>query len=57
MGAVLMMRQPVSDNGLAGYAMFASILMLTVGIGLVVATLREKNPQSTTPAAPAAPSK
>lgn len=50
-GAILMMREPVTDNGLARYAMFASILMLLIGVGLIAATLLWKTTQSTTPPA------
>jgi TRAP-type C4-dicarboxylate transport system permease small subunit len=48
-GALLMMQHPVRDNGLAGFAMFASILMLIIGGCLMAATLWRKTTQPTTP--------
>jgi predicted lipid-binding transport protein (Tim44 family) len=53
-GAFLMVQQPVSDNGLAGFAMFASILMLLIGIGCLIASMlpRKSRPRTEQPDLP-----
>jgi hypothetical protein len=35
-GALLIMNQPVNDNGLADFAMFSSVLVLIIGGGLLI---------------------
>jgi hypothetical protein len=41
-GLILMMRQPPApDNGLAGFAMFASVLILIIGVGCLVDAAKE----------------
>ena len=51
-GAALMMRQPMPNTGLADFAMLASILMLIIGVGcLIAAMLGRKTTQLTTPPA------
>ena len=37
-----MMQQPVSDMGLASFALFASILMLLIGLGCLIAAMFQK---------------
>lgn len=41
-GFVLMQNHPVADNGLARFAMLASILMLLIGIGCLIASMFRK---------------
>lgn len=37
-GLILMLKQPPTDSGIAGFSMFAAVAMLLVGVGCLVAS-------------------